>query len=97
MARKKPAPATTETPAAVPDLAVTLAPVAWAAVEAWSSQQGIDCAAWSAMEAPERLVWASQARMVIDSPAHRPVFEGDRWEETVRAKLFAAVVEAIAR
>ncbi|MFN3856548.1 MAG: hypothetical protein ACK4RV_02280 [Caulobacter sp.] len=84
----------------LPDLAWEVARTAWAAVTAWSDSRlepEERSAAWADLTDRERVLWASQAKTVMDHPGHVPAFDGERWEQTVRGRIFAAVVEAIAR
>lgn len=79
-------------------LAFDTARAAWAACDVWAALRGLeDSAPWPDMTEADRLNWAIEADRCIADPSYVPTFPGDLWESTVRGKVFAAVVGAIAR
>ena len=77
-------------------LAWDCAEVAWAAVFRWSAiKQVDDLGPWADLTDADRLVWAIAANQIINGRDDLP-FADERWEASVRGKIFAAVVRSIA-
>lgn len=77
-------------------LAWDCAQVAWAAVFRWSAiKQVDDLGPWADLTDADRLVWAIAASQIINGRDDLP-FADERWEASVRGKIFAAVVRSIA-
>jgi len=77
-------------------LAWDCAEVAWQACHRWSAIKDVDrLPPWADLTDADRLVWAVTADQIINGK-DAVIFPSDRWEASVRGKIFAAVVRSIA-